>query len=72
MIDIVYLCVLFLVIIFFTIKIKQLKGSIDEIRNDVELKDKILWEAMETTCDHLGEEIDKIKTVKKSGGDDTM
>ncbi len=43
------------------LKIKQLWGSIDEIQKSAELENKILWEAMETTCNHLGEEIDKIK-----------
>ena len=46
------------------LKIKQLWESIDEIQKDVELKDKIIWEAMETTFNHLDEEIDKIKSVR--------
>lgn len=46
------------------LKIKQLWSSIDEIQKDAELENKILWEAMETTCNHLGEEIDKIKSVR--------
>lgn len=46
------------------LKIKQLWESIDEIQKDAELENKIIWEAMETTCNHLGEEIDKIKSVR--------
>lgn len=46
------------------LKIKQLWQSIDEIQKSAELENKIIWEAMETTCDHLGEEIDKIKSVR--------
>lgn len=42
------------------LKIEQLWGSIDETQKGAELENKILWEAMETTCNHLGEEIDKI------------
>ena len=42
------------------LKIKQLWESIDEIRKDAELENKIIWEAMETTFNHLDEEIDKI------------
>jgi hypothetical protein len=46
------------------LKIKQLWASIDEIQKGAELENKILWEAMETTFNHLDEEIDKIKSVR--------
>lgn len=43
------------------LKIKQLWESIDEIRKDAELENKIIWEAMETTCNHLGDEVEKLQ-----------
>ena len=46
------------------LKITQLWNSIAENQKGAELENKILWEAMETTCNHLGEEIDKIKSVR--------
>ena len=40
---------------------KKLDEKIKEVKEDMDLKENILWEAMETTCDKLGDEVEKLQ-----------